>query len=191
MARAIGAPMLDGRAGWLASAFLVFAALLAGCSPALDWREVRVEGRDAFVLLPCKPAAHARQVRLAEGDVKLTLQACQAAGMTWGLASSDVTDPGRVGAALHALREAFAGNLGTSPGEALPLRVTGATPQPQSGRAAYAGRRADGQPLQAQVAVFSRGTVVYQATVLGERLSAEAVDTFFSSLKLGGGDHGG
>ena len=60
----------DGRAGRLASAFLVFAALLVGCSPALDWREVRVEGRDAFVLLPCKPAAHARQVRLAEGDVE-------------------------------------------------------------------------------------------------------------------------
>lgn len=191
MACATCALTVDGRAGRLASAFLVFAALLVGCSPALDWRDVRVEGRDAFVLLPCKPAAHARQVRLAEGDVKLTLQACQAAGMTWGVASSDVTDPGRVGAALHALREASAGNLGTSPGEALPLRVTGATPQPQSGRAAYAGRRPDGQPLQAQVAVFSRGTVVYQATVLGERLSTEAVDTFFSSLRLGSGDRGG
>jgi hypothetical protein len=39
--------------------------------------------------------------------------------------------------------------------------------------------------------VFSRGTVVYQATVLGERLSTEAVDTFVSSLRLGSGDRGG
>jgi hypothetical protein len=34
--------------------------------------------------------------------------------------------------------------------------------------------------------VFSHGTVVYQATVIGERLSAEAADTFFGSLRLGG-----
>lgn len=164
---------------------------LTGCSPTLDWREVRVEGRDAFALLPCKPAAHARQVRLGEGEVRLTLQACQAAGMTWGVASADVIDPGRVGAALQALHEASAGNLAARPGAALPLQVTGATPQAHSGRAAFAGRRPDGQPMQAQVAVFSRGTVVYQATVLGERLSAEAADTFFGSLKLGLGDRGG
>jgi hypothetical protein len=159
---------------------------LAGCAPALDWREVRVEGREAAVLLPCKPSAHARQVRLGEDSVKLTLQACQAAGMTWGLASADVADPTRVGAALQALREASAGNLGSPTAAALPLKVAGATPQAASGRAAYAGRRPDGQPVQAQVAVFSHGTVVYQATVIGERLSAEAADTFFGSLRLGG-----
>ena len=159
---------------------------LAACSPALDWREVRVEGREAAVLLPCKPAAHARQVRLGDDSVTLTLQACQAAGMTWGVASADVADPARVGAALQALRESSAGNLGSPSAAALPLQVAGATPQAASGRAAYAGRRPDGQPVQAQVAVFSRGTVVYQATVLGERLSAEAADTFFGSLRLGG-----
>jgi hypothetical protein len=159
---------------------------LAACSPALDWREVRVEGREAAVLLPCKPSAHARQVRLGEDSVKLTLQACQAAGMTWGVASADVADPSRVGAALQALREASAGNLGSPSAAALPLQVAGATPQAASGRAAYAGRRPDGQPVQAQVAVFSRGTVVYQATVLGERVSVEAADTFFGSLRLGG-----
>jgi hypothetical protein len=161
-------------------------AWLAACSPALDWREVRVEGREAAVLLPCKPAAHARQVRLGDDSVTLTLQACQAAGMTWGVASADVADPTRVGAALQALREASVGNLGAPSAAALPLQVAGATPQDASGRAAYAGRRPDGQPVQAQVAVFSRGTVVYQATVLGERLSAEAADTFFGSLRLGG-----
>ena len=171
--------------------WLVLLASLAGCSPALDWREVRVEDREAVLLLPCKPAAHARQVRLGEGPVKLTLQACQAAGMTWGVASADVGDPGRVAAALEALRASSAGNLGSQPGASLPLQVAGATPQPGSGRAAYVGRRPDGQPLQAQVAVFSRGTVVYQATVLGERLSAEAAETFFGSLKLGGGGRGG
>ena len=171
--------------------WLTFLASLAGCSPALDWREVRVEDREAVLLLPCKPAAHARQVRLGEEQVKLTLQACQAAGMTWGVASADVGDPGRVAAALEALRASSAGNLGAQPGAALPLQVVGATPQPGSGRAAYAGQRPDGQPLQAQVAVFSRGTVVYQATVLGERLSVEAAETFFGSLKLWGGGHGG
>ena len=35
-----------------------------------------------------------------------------------------------------------------------------------------------------QVAVFARGTQVFQATVLGERMDAEAADTFFGSLRF-------
>ena len=35
-----------------------------------------------------------------------------------------------------------------------------------------------------QVAVFTHGTRVFQATVLGEQLSTEAVDTFFDGLHI-------
>jgi hypothetical protein len=181
----------SGRAGGLAGgggvrfqAWPVFAILvLVACSPALDWRDVRAEGRDLLALLPCKPAAHARQVLLGPDRVTLTLQACQAADMTWGLASADVAEPARVGSALQALRAAATANLGTPTGQALPLQVPGATPQPDSGRTGFVGLRPDGQPMQSQVAVFARGTVVYQATVLGERVPADAAQTFFESFR--------
>lgn len=161
------------------------AAGLAACAPALDWREVRIEGRDATVLWPCKPSAHARMVRLDGPEVRLTLQACQAGGMTFGLAWADMSDPSRVGPALRALRESSAGNLGAATARALALRVPGQTPQPEAGRIGYSGQRPDGRAVQAQVAVVSRGTVVYQATVLGDRAVDEAAETFIASLKLG------
>jgi hypothetical protein len=175
---------MQPRRAWGAAACALAAGLVA-CAPALDWREVRIEGRDATVLWPCKPSAHARMVRLDGPEVRLTLQACQAGGMTFGLAWADMSDPSKVGPALRALRESSAGNLGAVTSRALPLRVPGQTPQPEAGRAGYSGRRPDGEAVQAQVAVVSRGTVVYQATVLGDRVADEAAETFISSLKLG------
>ncbi len=157
---------------------------LAACSPSLDWREVRLEGSAARVLLPCKPGPMAREVRLAGAPVRLLLQACSAGGQTWALAAADVADPGRVGPALEALRSAALANLGAGAPVALPLNVPGATPNAASSRALASGRLPDGAAVQVQVAVFGYGTWVFQATVLGAQLPADAVDTFFGSLRV-------
>ena len=42
----------------------------------------------------------------------------------------------------------------------------------------------DGRAVTEQVAVFAKGTRVFQAMALGDKLDAEAVDTFFGSLRL-------
>ena len=60
--------------------------------------------------------------------------------------------------------------------------MRGATPNAQSSRSAYTGQRSDGQPVQMQVAVFTKGTRVYQATMVGRRIGEEAAETFFSAL---------
>jgi ABC-type transporter Mla maintaining outer membrane lipid asymmetry ATPase subunit MlaF len=85
---------------------------------------------------------------------------------------------------LVALRQAAAGNVGAATGKSLDLRVTGATPNPEAGRSVLDGRYPDGRTVRMQSAVFARGTVVYQATALGERLDASALDTFFTSLRF-------
>ena len=72
----------------------------------------------------------------------------------------------------------------TGSGAAAALRVEGMTPQPQAGRQALSGRLSDGQRVDEQVAVFARGTHVYQATVVGARLDADAIESFFGSLRL-------
>jgi len=158
--------------------------LLAGCAPALDWRDVRPAGTAAILLMPCKPVTQERSLALAGAPVRLSLLACTAAGQTWGLAHADVADPTRVGAALEELRQSAAANVSGGTAHPLPLQVQGATPQAASLRLRFDGRLPDGRPVQMQVAVFAQGTRVFQATALGEHLEAEASETFFGSIRL-------
>ena len=66
----------------------------------------------------------------------------------------------------------------------LTLKVEGATPNPASQRVQFQGRMPDGRAVTEQVAVFAKGTRVFQAIALGDKLDAEAADTFFGSLRL-------
>ncbi|MDO8420514.1 MAG: hypothetical protein Q7S90_10805 [Rubrivivax sp.] len=160
------------------------ALLLAACSPALDWRDVRPAGSGVSLLMPCKPAAQERSLPLAGAPVRLSLQACSANGQTWGIAHADVGDPARIGVALTELRASAVANLSGGAAEALPLQVRGATPQPASEHLRFDGRLPDGRPMQVELAVFAQGTRVYQATVLGERLPLEASQTYFGSIRF-------
>jgi hypothetical protein len=163
---------------WPACGLLV----LAACSPALDWRELRPEGSGVVLLLPCKPNLQQRKLMLAGTAVTLTLAACSAAGATWALAYADVGEPARVATALDELRRSAATNIGAEPGGALPAAVPGATPNAGNLRFSLSGRLPDGLAVKEQVVIFARGTAVFQATVVGETLAAEAVETFLSSL---------
>lgn len=159
-------------------------ALLVACSPALDWREVRPEGSGAALLMPCRPASHARELALAGTRVKLTLHACEAAGSTWAVAWADVTDPARVGPALQELRQSVLANLGGGSPARLPLELPGRTPNPDGGVFEVAGRLPDGQAVHGRLAVAALGTRVLQFTALGLKPDAAALDTYMQSLRL-------
>lgn len=162
----------------------VLAACAAGCSPALDWREVRPPGTPLLLLFPCKPQGQDRLVALAGTSTRLALQACPAAGQTWGLAVADVGDPARVGPALAGLAAAAAANIGAAAATPTPVQVRGATPNPGSQRWALQGRMPDGKGVVMQVVVFTHGTQVFQATVLGPQAPPEAADSFFDSMRI-------
>ncbi len=166
------------------AAACLIALSLGACAPSLDWRELRPEGSGAVAMFPCKPTPQSRTLRLAGGPVNMTLLACTAGGTTWALAHADLLDAARVGPALTELRAAAAANLGASAATGLPLQVVGATPNPASGRFELVGHLPDGKPVREQMAVFSRGTRVFQATALGGQTGAEALDSFFGGLKL-------
>ena len=159
---------------------------VVGCTPALDWRDFRPEGaRSVVALFPCKPDGHALELALAGVKTRLTLHACRAEGMTWGLAWADVGDPSGVGPALDALREAFQRNLGaTSARPQDGWRVAGATPQSAAGRWSVQGRFPDGGALHGEVVVFAHGTRVIQATVLSDGTRAQDVATFMDALRV-------
>lgn len=156
---------------------------LVACSPALDWREWRPQGSGIQLLMPCKPVPQMRKLRLAGQAVNLWLHACQAGAQTWGLAYADMGDPSLVGPALAEFRASAATNIAGAEGSAAPWVVPGATPHVESRRVQLQGRLPDGKAVHEQVATFSMGTTVFQATVIGEVLPADAVDNFFGSIR--------
>jgi hypothetical protein len=162
----------------------VVVVLLAGCAPSLDWREVRPEGSGLVGLMPCRPSVYQRSVRLAGPAVPLSLSACSADGLTFALAFADLGDPTRVSTALAELQASALANVSAGRPEPLPLKLEGATPNSASARLRLLGRLPDGKPVEEQVAVFSQGTRVFQATLIGPALPAEVVDTFFGGLRL-------
>jgi len=158
---------------------------LAACTPSLDWREVRPAGGGVLALFPCRPSQDERTVPLAGVPAKVALQSCQAAGATFALSVTDVQDPTRVAATIDALRTAAGGNLGGAPVVGAAAAVAGMTPNPLAQRVRVDGRFPDGTAVREELLFFVKGTVVYQATVLGARVDPSAVDTFFDGLKLG------
>ncbi len=166
---------------------LIFSLLCAAgaCTPTLDWRDVRPQGAVLQALFPCKPDVHARQVALAAVVVEMILYACSAGGATYAVGFADIGNAQRVEAALAQLWAAAAGNIDAKGAHAVaPLRIEGMAPDGQAVRQAFAGRLADGQQVQEQAAVFARGTQVYQVTMVGHQLDADAIETFFGALRL-------
>lgn len=166
------------------AAALAAGSVMQGCAPALDWRDTRPEGSALQLQFPCRPTTQRRDVPMAGTRVNLALHACAAGGQTWGLAVADVAEPARVGPALAELAAAAASNLDAAAGQPLALNVPGATPNDASQRLRLQGRLPDGRAVQMQLAVFARGTQVFQATVLGDTVSEEAAENFFASLRL-------
>jgi hypothetical protein len=165
---------------------ICFGLALAACTPALNWREVRPDGSQARGMFPCKPASHARRVTLAGQTEEMSMWACSADETVYALSFADVKDPARVGAALDELGRAAQSNLQSQGGAASqPAAVVGMTPHPQSAQWHSSGRLPDGRAVQERVLLFSHGTQVYQATMLGAQLDTEAQETFFGGLRVG------
>lgn len=167
-----------------ALAILAFTGALAGCSPRLDWREVRVPDTGLTALLPCRPASQARRLVLAGSEVEMSMHACTGDSVVYAIASADVTQPARVSTALAELHAAAARNLGAIPQVPGAFQVPGATPNAQTGLTTFAGKLGDGRWVEERVAVFARGTRVYQASMLGPSVEAEASEAFFGGLRF-------
>lgn len=169
----------------LATAMLA-AALEAGCTPALDWRESRPAESGAAMTFPCRPERHVRTVRIGATERRMQLHSCAAAGAVFSLAVVDADGPGGVTRLVADLRRQAIDNVaGAAEPRALP-RIVGATPNPESGRAVIAGRRPDGRPVVEHAVFFVKGVRVYQATVLGDAAhpADDAVDAFFNAIRL-------
>jgi hypothetical protein len=156
----------------------------AACSPGLDWREFEPEGSGIVVSFPCRPDHHSRTVPLAGTAVRMEMFVCRAAATTFALIFADVADPAQVTPALVELKERMGGNIGASTTTVSVAQVPGMTPNPQAARIAASGRRPDGGTIEQQAVVFAKGLRVYQASIVGSQLPAEAAAAFLGAPRF-------
>ena len=174
---------LATRLRWLPAATVALAALGA-CSPTFDWRSVRLPDTELVTELPCRPGRFQRDVTVAGVPLKLFMLSCEAGGVTYGVATADVGDPGRVDAVLHALRDGAAVAIRSADSPAGALNMPGATPFSGNSSVHLHGRRPDGEAVDEAVRVFGRGTRVFQASAVGATLSEAAVKPFEDGLRF-------
>jgi hypothetical protein len=159
------------------SAGFALMLLLAGCQPALNWREVRPEGAGVVALFPCKPDFDQR----AEGGRAMGLAQCEAGGRGFALSWADVPDASQAGPALKAMAQALAAKLQLALPPGAPLQVPGMTPLPEAAQHRLAGARG-----VTRLAVFCHGARVYQALMTAGEDDPAAWEGFVAGLRVGG-----
>jgi hypothetical protein len=161
--------------------------LVSACSPTFNWRELRLQGTPLLALMPCKPEHASRTVPLAGASTEMHLHSCDAGGLSFAIAWSELGDSARVDAALREWPRASLASLRLAP-ELLDepetqwaFRLPGA---PKAQGLTVQGTGPQGQAVQMRAAYFARGTQVYQAAVYGPSLPDEVTTAFFEALHL-------
>jgi hypothetical protein len=159
-----------------------------GCTPALNWRDVRFDDGIVTVLMPCKPDTGQRDVPLksASQDVVASLQmfGCEASDVQFTLGQMTLPAGITPAEAMAAWRLASLAPLGAAAAEVATqtwtLRGADALPAPVK-------TQVKTELHQVQWAWFVRDGKVYQLGVYGKpqasKLGAVA-DEYFSGIKL-------
>jgi hypothetical protein len=156
---------------------------LAACSPTFNWREVRPTA-DLVALFPCKPDVTSRTLQLAGASVAARMMSCSSGGMTFAVLHAHMAKPALLAPAMVELRAAAVTNLGRTSVSVPKESMTSFKGTLPVQRLALSGQRPDGLEIQSRVVLFAHGLNVYQATVSGNSIDADAVDTFVSGLAL-------
>lgn len=159
-----------------------------GCTPALNWRQVKAGDAQVQLLLPCKPDQATRDVVLYAGgrevSTTLMLQGCDAGGLQFTFGQMSLPSGVTSTEALAAWRLASLAPLKASPSEALPevwqLKGVHIVPQPVRTRVST-------DAHQVQWVWFVHVDKIYQAAVYGkpkDKSLPEAAETYFSGIQL-------
>lgn len=172
------------------AAALCLVAFTAGCSPALNWRNVPLADTGLVALMPCKPDHAVRPVDLGGRPAELALWGCDADGATFAVSHMRTFGPEAADAALAQWRSAVLARMQAqaNPTAAEPFAPPKALALPSAVRTTAQGRRPDGAAITAHAAWFARlqGREVhlYHAVVYAPAARPSVADTFFAGLAL-------
>jgi hypothetical protein len=171
---------------------------MAACSPTFNWRVVRPDNSALSLLLPCKPDQAQKVVPLGGQPTTMSMLGCDAGGITFAVAMANLADETQVASVLSQwqaltllnmkapplVSESAASPSASAATQAGQLKVPGASLAPPPLWVQAQGQRADGSAVQGRAAYFSKGSQVFQVVMYAPKLAPQAIETFFSSLKL-------
>lgn len=161
---------------------------LIACSPALDWRSVRIDDMALQASLPCKPERANRKVSWAGHSVDMSLVGCEARGAMWTISSLALPADMSVGEGLAQWRQITLAHLRSETGAATqPFVPPGALEVPQSARQHVQGQSPGGGALlEVDLAWFARvssaGTLLYQTAIYAPSRDADGAETWLAGL---------
>jgi hypothetical protein len=162
------------------SALFLLSLVLVSCTPAMNWREVRLAGVSA--LLPCKPDRAERVVHLANSEVTMQMVGCEVEGAMFALSHAELAPTVEPTALLSEWRAIALAKMNSSavqerqpqasagPRFALDLSVTGG---PENG-----------DRLHARLAWLVSGRNIYHLAVYGKANADELSENFFQQVRL-------
>lgn len=158
--------------------------IVAGCSPALNWREVRNSDAGYTVLLPAKPTSFERSVDLDGVRVMMNMTAAEANGVSFAVATAVVADEAQRAGALMAMQTAMTRNIQGKITEQKTIPLKNGISVIQIRATGKAAR--NGEPLVLFARFLMHDTRVFQVIALGpkDKLDTEASDTFLNSFSL-------
>lgn len=153
---------------------VLLAVTLSACSPKYDWRDYRGKEAPYSVLFPGKPATQTRMVRLDRLEVGMSMTAAEIDGVVFAIGTAQLADAAQAPAALDAMRTAMVNNIG------------GAITASKTLDGGAQEIDASGKAMRLVGRFIAREARVYQVVVIGppQKIEAETVETFFSSLKI-------
>ena len=136
--------------------------------------------------MPCKPESATRLVPMLGHPVPLHMFSCEAGGLTFAVAWTELAEPSRANGASSQWQSASLAAIRVPPGntgrqEDWPVSVVGA--------AAALGVMAQGtdhlgNDLRSKAAYFEKDGKIYQAAIYGARIDEAVSATFFEGLVL-------
>jgi hypothetical protein len=171
------------------------ALLLAACSPKFDWREIKSADGGFAILMPDKPQTATREISFDGRPIRMTI-ASTGVGPTLfaaGVAQlpPDAVDPSRIDATLAWFRDALVRNIDGRASRVQPVTLSAAA---AAGHVVRAGQSVeargrvgqDRRPGQLAARFLVVDDRLYQVVAIGAdgELTANALDTFFSSFRL-------
>lgn len=157
-------------------------AMAVACTPALDWREVRLEGLQA--MLPCKPDRGERKVPLADHTLPMQMAGCEAQGAMYAISYVRLPTLAAANAVQSAWRHAAMANInGTAiASQPIPIHMRGgnATVELVTAKGSWN----DGKALQARFMWVTQNDIIYHVAVFGEKLDNERLDMLLTDLRV-------
>lgn len=155
---------------------LLAALVLAGCSPAYNWRDYNSPDAPYQAMFPDKPATHKRSINLDGLTVDMTMTAAEIDGTVFAIGSAEAPDAAQAQAAVAAMKTAMVRNIGASvtreenKDSAIDIDAKGVQ---------------NGAPMRLVGHFEARGARFYQVIVMGKenKVPQEEIDMFMSSFK--------